>query len=196
MEPNIHPPNRNIPPKPYQQYQNPNIPNKNIPPAPNQQAVKSATKKKFNFKKLFLFIVVVFAGAAAAKLGFDYGVPLIGEKLAGGKKILTSSSASSLQAKSGKATKAVDTKQKPEPYITPKIEKPTIISSTVKKIKETTTAFVLNGIFTDGKSQSTALINNHAVEEGSNVDGALVKKILPETVELEFQGKIITLTIK
>ncbi|MDD5120127.1 MAG: hypothetical protein PHR84_02310 [Candidatus Omnitrophica bacterium] len=53
--------------------------------------------------------------------------------------------------------------------------------------------FVLNGTFfsTNGKY---ALINNRIVKENDSVSGAKVRKITPNSVELELEGKITTLT--
>ena len=53
----------------------------------------------------------------------------------------------------------------------------------------------LNGIFYS-PNQSYALINNRIVSEGDAIKGAVVKKITQEGVELEFDGKNITLRSK
>lgn len=52
--------------------------------------------------------------------------------------------------------------------------------------------FVLNGIFFS-EEEGYALINNQVTKEGDLVDGALVKNISPDTVELDSQGEIIRL---
>jgi hypothetical protein len=53
--------------------------------------------------------------------------------------------------------------------------------------------FVLNGIFFS-HNDSYALINNQIVRENVMVDGARVLKITENTVELDNQGKPLTLT--
>jgi len=53
--------------------------------------------------------------------------------------------------------------------------------------------FVLNGIFFSANSRY-ALINNRIVKENDSVSGAKVRKITPNSVELELEGKITTLT--
>ncbi len=54
------------------------------------------------------------------------------------------------------------------------------------------TAFILNGIFFSD-NDGYALVNNQIVRENDLVDGAEVKTITANTVELDNAGKIITL---
>jgi len=52
---------------------------------------------------------------------------------------------------------------------------------------------VLNGVFFS-QAEGYALINNRIVKEGDTVDGALVKRIRLEEVELEFEGFVTKLS--
>lgn len=56
-----------------------------------------------------------------------------------------------------------------------------------------TPTLVLNGLFY-AQDESYVLINNQIVREGDAVDGAIVTQILPDAVELEFEGKPIRLS--
>lgn len=62
--------------------------------------------------------------------------------------------------------------------------------SAENKVPETT--FILNGIFFSD-NDGYALVNNQIVREDDLVDGAEVKTITANTVELDNAGKIITL---
>jgi len=55
--------------------------------------------------------------------------------------------------------------------------------------------FVLNGIFFSD-NDGYALVNNQIVRENDLVDGAKVAKITPNTVELENDGKLISLSTR
>jgi hypothetical protein len=52
---------------------------------------------------------------------------------------------------------------------------------------------ILNGVFFS-QDEGYALVNNQIVKEGDLVDGARVKQITLDTVELDFQGSVIKLT--
>jgi type II secretory pathway component PulC len=56
-------------------------------------------------------------------------------------------------------------------------------------------SFLLNGIFFS-ENNGYALVNNQIVKESDSVDGAKVEKITENTVELNNQGEIITLSTK
>ena len=53
--------------------------------------------------------------------------------------------------------------------------------------------FILNGIFFSD-NDGYALVNNQIIRENDSVDGAKVEKITANTVELNNEGKIITLS--
>ncbi len=71
-------------------------------------------------------------------------------------------------------------------------EKNKIQESSPSIDKET---FVLNGIFFSD-NDGYALINNQIVRENDSVDGSKVQKITANRVELEQEGKIITLSTR
>ena len=54
--------------------------------------------------------------------------------------------------------------------------------------------FLLNGIFASDKFTTYALINNQIAKVGDRIDGALVKRINQDSVELESESKSIILT--
>jgi type II secretory pathway component PulC len=72
----------------------------------------------------------------------------------------------------------------------PPLEEKKIPEPSAPQNKET---FILNGIFFS-YNDSYALINNQIVRENDSVDGARVQKISTNSVELNQEGKIITLT--
>lgn len=56
-------------------------------------------------------------------------------------------------------------------------------------------ALVLNGVFFS-QGQAYALVNNTIVKEGDEVEGARLKRISPEEVEFDFNGKAIILSVQ
>lgn len=52
---------------------------------------------------------------------------------------------------------------------------------------------ILNGIFSS-QNEGYALINNRIVKVGDDIEGATVAGINPDSVELEFEGSIISLS--
>ena len=71
-------------------------------------------------------------------------------------------------------------------------EKPSLVK---EEQKPPEAAFVLNGIFFSD-NDGYALINNQIVRENESVDGAKVMKITANTVELNNQEKLITLSTR
>jgi len=59
--------------------------------------------------------------------------------------------------------------------------------------KKPEVSFILNGIFFSD-NDGYALVNNQIIREDDSVDGAKVIKITPNSVELDNQGTIITLS--
>ncbi|MDD5432878.1 MAG: hypothetical protein PHO70_07865 [Candidatus Omnitrophica bacterium] len=56
--------------------------------------------------------------------------------------------------------------------------------------------FILNGIFFSEDKGGYALVNNQIVKVGDTINGAVVKKITDELVELETEGSIIKLSTR
>lgn len=53
---------------------------------------------------------------------------------------------------------------------------------------------ILNGIFFSG-DEGYALVNNHILKEGDAVNGAIVKRITVDEVEVEVDGSVLKLTV-
>lgn len=88
------------------------------------------------------------------------------------------------------------------PLQSPKIEavessvKPVLPVAAVAPLENKTTtepSFVLNGIFFSD-NDGYALVNNQIVRENDSVDAATVIRITPDTVELDSNGKFISLS--
>ncbi len=71
-------------------------------------------------------------------------------------------------------------------------EEPAVLAEKLDKPEK---SFLLNGIFFSDNN-GYALVNNQIVRESDSVDGAKVEKITENTVELNSQGEIITLSTK
>ncbi len=80
-----------------------------------------------------------------------------------------------------------------QPAVLPFLPEQPILAKEEKKAPEA--AFVLNGIFFSD-NDGYALINNQIVRENESVDGAKVTKITANTVELDSQEKLITLSTR
>jgi len=80
-----------------------------------------------------------------------------------------------------------------QPVVLPPLSEKTSLAKEEQKAPETT--FVLNGIFFSD-NDGYALINNQIVRENDLVDGAKVKKITANSVELNSQEKLITLSTR
>ena len=87
-------------------------------------------------------------------------------------------------AESAVKTPTKEIAAKPSPVIPP--------APLLEENKAPETAFILNGIFFSD-NDGYALVNNQIVRESDSVDGAEVKTITANTVELDNAGKIITL---
>lgn len=80
-----------------------------------------------------------------------------------------------------------------QPVVLPPLPEKTSLAKEEQKAPEA--AFVLNGIFFSD-NDGYALINNQIVRENDSVDGAKVKKITANSVELNSQEKLITLSTR
>jgi len=96
----------------------------------------------------------------------------------------------------------IKTAQAPKPQAAIAIQQPAVLSPlpeqpvlAKEEKKAPEAAFVLNGIFFSD-NDGYALINNQIVRENESVDGSKVKKITANTVELDSQGKLITLSTR
>lgn len=74
----------------------------------------------------------------------------------------------------------------------PEIKEPSL-SITAGAQRQSPPALTLNGVFFS-QDEGYALVNNRIVMEGDLVEGAQVKQITLDTVELDFRGSVIKLT--
>ena len=128
------------------------------------QLKPSKLKPGFNLKVLAVYLLTACLGIIIAKFLFDY--------LKGPVN------------KPKKSTSVVLKKEKIQPK-----PSPTSVSTPRKESKE---PLILNGIFFS-QEEPYALINNQIVKESETIEGATVKRIKVDEVELEKEGSIITL---
>lgn len=160
-----------------------NIPNPNAPQQPPQPEKKNKRGKPV-LKKIALYILLTCLGVATAKIGFDYGLPVINKHISSARR-KSASQQPRTQSSAGTAQN--------KPTGIEKITAP--LTSAVTKTKQAMSPFVISGIFMDGE-KGTAIINDRVVEIGDQVDGATVKDITLNTVVLETEDKTITLKYK
>lgn len=158
-----------------------NIPNPNAPQQPQQPDQKNKRGKPV-LKKIALYILLACLGIGIAKVGFDYGLPIINKH-----------AESARQRPASQQPRTQPTSAQSKPKGIEKITAP--ITSAVTKTKQAMSPFVISGIFMDGE-KGTAIINNRVVEVGDQVDGATVKDITLNTVVMETEDKTITLKYK
>ena len=147
--------------------------------------VKPAPKKpSISIGRFLMYAVLIAAGAAISKFAFDYLTPKLSPKT------------------------APSLRQNPVTAV-PRPSKSAPIASPLETVQQTIKAvanpkafspravipFELNGIYLSG-SDRCALINNKIVQEGEDVDGAIVTRIGEEEVEISRDGKTIKLTTK
>jgi hypothetical protein len=143
---------------------------------------KAKTKPK---PKLYLiYILAVCFGLFIASLVFSYLTSSKKQSLAGTKKI-------SIAKKTNlgfpvKPSPPTPSNPKPAPSVK-------IVQASSGNIrKEHQGQFVLNGIFFSG-NEGYALVNNNIVKENDTVEGATVRKITLDEVELDYEGKAVKL---
>jgi hypothetical protein len=124
----------------------------------------SKLKLGSNLKVLAVYLLTVCLGIIIAKFLFDYLKGPVNKP------------------KKSTRVVAIKEKQSPKPF-------PASVSTTRKESKE---PLILNGIFFS-QEEPYALINNQIVKESETIEGATVKRIKVDEVELERQGSILTL---
>jgi len=77
--------------------------------------------------------------------------------------------------------------------VTPVEQAPEILQETPQLQEKTPPQLTLNGLFFS-QNQGYVLINNRILKEGDTIEGATVKRILLDGVELEADGAIIKLS--
>lgn len=137
----------------------------------NEAKKNSLPDKKTGPRPLLLYILILLVGISLSSFIFS----LLGHKI---KTVEVSK----------KAAIAIQ-----QPAILPPLPVEPVLAKEEKKAPEA--AFVLNGIFFSD-NDGYALINNQIVRENESVDGAKVTKITANTVELNNQEKLITLSTR
>ena len=151
---------------------------------PREAVAKAQIKHKL--KTYLLYVLVVCAGFFSANIFFTF---LSHPKIVSKVNIKLPAAAALVREKpKQKQPKAtIHTQQKP---VQPSAE---LVASAGSPLKAASRAMlVLNGIFFS-QDEGYALINNHIVKEGDTVDGALVKRIGVDEVELEVNGSSLKL---
>jgi hypothetical protein len=165
-----------------------NPPGEAKPPAPEKEAAKPV--KKFGFKILFLYIILVALGGVLAKYSFDFFAP---------KKQANSSAPRFQSVTSKPASQPLirfipsKTQAAPSSAAEKKQEQPLV--SIKKKINQTMNPYDLSGIFFSG-AQSYCIINDKVLGIGDSVEGAKVVRIDPDEVELQLNDKSIKLNLR
>lgn len=145
----------------------------------NEAKNRPVAKNIHTAKPWLIYILILLAGIFLSKVIFD----LISHKSTG--HILITS----------------DQNSKPQDY---KLElaainsKPALVTAPIVPLENNTPtqpSFVLNGIFLSD-NDAYALVNNQIVRENDSVDGAKIIRITVNTVELDSNGKLTSLSTR
>ncbi|MDD5477007.1 MAG: hypothetical protein PHG87_02195 [Candidatus Omnitrophica bacterium] len=138
----------------------------------NEAKKNSFLDKKSGPRPFLLYILILLLGISLSSFIFS----LLGDKI-----------------KTAQAPNKTAIALQQPVVLAPLPEEPALAKKEEKNIPEA--AFVLNGIFFSD-NDGYALINNQIVRENDSVDGAKVMKIAANTVELNNQEKLITLSTR
>jgi hypothetical protein len=133
----------------------------------------------FNFKKILLAALLIYASLFGAYLLYKFLTREPDLKRTARPK-------AAVVVRSEPQTKKVSIEQS----ITQKVTQ--AVTAIKEGPKKPAAQFVLNGVFFS-QNEGCALINNHIVKKGDTVEGAVVKQIRLDEVELESDGAVITL---
>ena len=169
-----------------------NPPGEAKPPVEVKKEIKPAKPvKKFDFKIIFLYIVLLSLGAVLAKYAFDFFVPKQPNPSTPQLKSVTAKPASQpfIRIVAGKqqssaASSASSGKKENQPLLSLK-----------KKINQTVSPYNLSGIFSS-ESKSYCIVNDKILEIGDTVEGAKVVRIDPDEVELQLNDNSIKLNLR
>jgi hypothetical protein len=163
-------------------------------PPPKSQEKKP--KSDFSIKPLIKAAVMIIIGVVVAKLAFDSLVPkeapppkkeIKGTKPAL-KPVAQPAAIPAAPKKTGKGKQA-ELSLSEQFAAAKKTAKP--------GPQQSTDQFTLNGLFlSEGDGLSSAIVNNKVVQEGDSVDGAVVKSITIEGVELSKDDAVIKIRNK
>jgi len=170
-------------------------PTAEVPPPPAQPAKPaapktSAPKKKpseIDIKHIIKTIVLVVIGIVIAKLAFDSVMPKPAPAVKGSKTTaVQKSGVPRLPTVSRSGKKGKEELSLSETFAAAK--------RTPRPAPVQAEPFVVNGVFlSEGGGTASAIVNNKVVQVGDTVDGAVVKSITEEGVELMRVDEIIKL---
>ncbi|OGX19194.1 MAG: hypothetical protein A3K83_07110 [Omnitrophica WOR_2 bacterium RBG_13_44_8b] len=149
---------------------------KNVNEQPGPDKEKAIENRKTRRKLYLIYALVVAIGALAANLAYSYLTSSQNKSFTRNKKIT-------------KANPLARVMPEPKQALTEKIG-PAV--SITRKEPSQAQPFVLSGIFFS-QNEGYALVNDKIVKNGDKVDGAVVKKVGLDEVELEQEGKTIKL---
>jgi hypothetical protein len=166
-----------------------NPPGETKPPAPEQKTAKPEKPAgKFDFKIVFLYIILISLGIILAKYAFDFFAPKqpqTGSQNAANKPVhqpfIKFVPSNQKLTGGGSQTEA---KKETQPLISLK-----------KKINQAVNPYSLSGIFYSG-NQSYCIINDKVLGVGDTVESAKVVRIDTGEVELQLNDKSIKLNLR
>lgn len=155
------------------------------PPDPEVEAALKKKRAKKKVRSTFLYIFVICVGLYAGNIFFD----LLGKT----KGLLKPGAQKPPAAETPRVAVTQKLPSSPKPKETSILQNIPLLSSELKKDQKQT--LDLNGVFFSQEG-GYALINNRMVQVGDTVNGAVVRRIDLDEVDLERNGAIITLSTK
>mgnify|MGYP003394695586 CR=1 FL=1 len=158
---------------------------------PQEKVKPNKPVNKFDFKTIFLYVVLIGLGAVLANYAFNFFTPKHSKSAAPQFQNAISKPVAQPLIKfiPGKQHAATP----PLPAVEKKKDQPLI--SIKKKVTPAVNPYTLSGIFFSG-NQSSCIINDKILELGDSVEGAKVIRIDPEEVELQLESKTIKLNLR
>jgi flagellar basal body-associated protein FliL len=157
--------------------------------APNQQPKpqEPKQKKEFSIKPILKAVIMLIIGVIVAKLAFDSLVPPPKPVV----KEIKPLSRPAVQ-KTAVPAKTKTTKGKQAPPLSLSEQFAAAKKITKPEQQPSNEQYVINGIFLSEKDEtSSAIVNNKVVQVGDSVDGAIVRSITIEGVELFKEDALI-----
>jgi hypothetical protein len=171
------------------------------PPPLAQAEVKPAKPaSKFDFKIVFLYIILIGLGTVLAKYAFDFFVPKKTKPETPQLINVNAKTAPAPAPASHPFIKFVPGKEKTQPASASapaatgqKSELPLL--SIKKRLTQTVNPYTLSGIFFSG-DKNFCIINDKVLAEGDSIEGAKVIQISTDEVELQLNDKSIKLNLR
>jgi len=164
---------------------------KPVIPAQKKEVKPEKPVNKFDFKIIFLYVVLIGLGVVLAKYAFDFFTPKQPNSASPQPKNIVSKLVAHPLIKIVSEKKQAVTS--PLSSVGTKENQPLI--SIKKKPVPAATPYTLSGIFFSG-SQSYCIINDKILEKGDLIEGAKLIRIDPEEVELQLESKTIKLNLR